>query len=75
MVTTVEFEGCVVGACIFRVVAGKFSHWKEPGSIILLVVGKSPEISLHYTVLPLGLAVSLGMEGGGEPLFDPQEVA
>ena len=70
VITTVEFKGCVAGARIFCIIVGKFSHWKEPSSIILLVIDKNPEIGLYCIVLPLSLAVSLGVEGGGKSLFN-----
>ena len=75
MIATVEFERYVANACIFCVIVSEFSHWKEPSPIILLVVDKNPEIGFHYTVLPLGLAVSLREEGGEKLLFNLQKVA
>ena len=74
MIIIIEFEGCVASAYIFRIIVDKFSHWKEPSPISLFVVDKSPEIGLYCTVLPFGLAVSLAVEGGGEPLFNAKEV-
>ena len=74
MLATVKFEGHIAGTRIFCVVVSKFSYWKEPSLIILLVVDKSPEISLYCTVLPLGLAISLRLEDSSKLLFDLQEV-
>ena len=70
----VEFERCMIGVRIFRVVVGKFSYWKEPSPINLLVVNKNPEICLYCIVLPLGLTINFGVKSSGEPLFDSEEV-
>jgi len=48
------------------VVVSTFRQRKELGPVDLLVVAKGWEISFHGLVLPLGLAVSLPLEGSRE---------
>ena len=70
MEATIQLEGGIAGAGIFRIILGKFSHRQEPCPVILLVVDEGPEVGLHFTILPFSLAVSLGVEGGRESLLD-----
>ena len=70
VIAIVEFERCVANAYILGIVVGKLSYQKELSSIILLVINKNSKISLHYTILPLNLAVSLRIEDNKEPLLD-----
>lgn len=74
MITIVEFKMSVAVAHILGIMVGKLSYQKEPCSIVLLVVEKSPEIDFHGTVLPLTLAVNLRVKAGGKPLLDFWEV-
>ena len=75
MIATVEFERRVAGARILRVVVGEFGHRKEPSPIVLLGIDEGSEIGFHRTILSVGLAIGLRVEGGGEPLLDSQEIA
>ena len=75
MVAAVQLERSVAGACIFGIVISKLGHRQEPGPIILFEIDKGLKVSLHGAVLPLRLAVGLGVENGGKPLFDAKKVA
>ena len=44
------------------------------GPVVLFIIDTKLEIGLYYTVLPLGLAISLGVENNGESLFNLKEV-
>ena len=70
MVAAVQLKRCVAGAGVFRIIIGKFSYRKESCPVVLLEVDKSLEVGFHRAVLPLGLAVSLRVEGGGESLLN-----
>ncbi len=75
MVATVELERRVAGAYILGVVVGELSHQEEPSPIIFLVIDESSQVGLHCTVLPLDLAINLGVESSREPSLDSQKVA
>ena len=65
----------MTGISIFHIIVSKFSHRKEPNPIILFIINKNLEISLYYTVLPLGLAINLGMESSRKLLLNFKKVA
>ncbi len=75
VVASVEFKRCVADARILDVVVGKLSYWKESSPIVLLIIDKNFEVSFYCTVLPLGLAISLRVEGSRELSLDFREVA
>ena len=70
VVTAVQLKRCIADAGIFRIIIGKFSHWNESCPVILLKVDKGLEVGFHRAVLPLGLVVSLKVEGGKKSLFN-----
>lgn len=74
MVVTVEFTRCVISTCILCIFIGKFSYEKEFSSVILLVVDKNPKVGLYYSVLSLGLDVSLRIKSNKEFLLHFQKV-
>ena len=74
MVAEVKLKGCVAGAGVFCLIIGEFSHRKEPSPVFPLEVDESMEVSFHCAVLPLGLAVSLRVEGCAKFPFDSEEV-
>ncbi len=59
-----EFEKRVVGAGIFCIIVGEFSHRQWSSPVILFVIDEDSEVGLHRTILPFGLAVGLQVEGG-----------
>ncbi len=59
---------------IFGVVISKFSYYKEPNLMILLVVNKSPKVGFYHTILRLSLAVNLRMEGDKKSSLNLKEV-
>ena len=74
MIAAVQLKRRVAGARIFCIVIHKLSHWQEPGPIILLEIDEGSKVGLHGTVLPLRLTVSLRIESGGKPMFDPKKI-
>ena len=70
MEATIQLEGDIAGAGIFRIIIGEFSHWQESCPVIRLLVEKGPEVGLYCIILPLSLAVSLGVEGCRESSLD-----
>ena len=60
----------MTGASVLGIVVGKLRHGKKPCQIILLEVDKNLEVGFHYTILPLGLPVCLGIESGKEFLLN-----
>lgn len=64
MVTAIQLERRVAGCC------RRTQPWGESCPVILPAVGEASKVGLHRAVLSLGLAVSLWMEGGGEPSLD-----
>lgn len=73
MVTIIKLKKHMANACILCIIVGKFSYWKELSPIIFLVINKNPEVGFYCTVLSLGLAISLRIEGGGEFLLIPRK--
>ena len=65
----------MTSASIFRIIISEFSHRKKPSPIVLFVIDKNSEMSLHRTILSLGLAISLKVESSEEPLLDPKKIA
>lgn len=56
-VATVELERHIASVCI---VIGTLSYQKEPSPIFLVVINKNSKVlDFHYTILPLGPAISL----------------
>ena len=74
VVAAVQLKWCVAVASIFCIIIGELSHWKELCLVVLLEFDEDTEISFYCAVLPLGLAVSLRVEGCGKSLFDSEEV-
>ena len=74
MVAVVQLKGCVAGAGIFRIIISKFSHQKEPCSVVLLEINEGTKVGFHCAVLPLGLAVNLRIEGCGKSPFNSEKV-
>lgn len=56
---TIEFKRYVVNTQILNIVVGKFSYQKELNLIILSIIDKRSEISLHCIMLLFCLAISL----------------
>ncbi len=65
----------MTGAGIFRIIISKFSHKKELNLIILFIIDKNLETGLYYMVLPLSLAINLGVKSSKEFLLNLKEVA
>ena len=65
----------MTGTSIFHIIVSKFSHKKEPSLIVLFAIDKNLVISLYYTLLSLGLAISFKVESSAKPLFYLKEVA
>lgn len=63
MEAAVQLERGVAGTGVFCILVGEFSHRQQPCPVVLLIVDEGPEIGLHCAVLPLGLAICLGVEG------------
>lgn len=70
MGAAVQLERRVTGARILGVVVRKLGHLQEPSPVNLFVVDEGLGLCLHRVVLPFGLSVGLGIEGGGELTFD-----
>ena len=64
VVAAVQLERYVTGAGVFCILIGKFSHWKEPYSVVLFKVDEGSEVGFHGAVLSLGLTVCLRVEHG-----------
>ncbi len=63
VVATIELEQVVTDAGILGIVIGKFRYWQQLGPIILLLIDKCFEVFFYCTVLSLGLAICLRVEG------------
>ena len=70
METAIQLEGDRVVAGIIRIISGEFSHRQEPFPVLLLIVGKDPEINRYCTILSFCLTVSLEVKGDRESLLD-----
>lgn len=64
----------MTGIDIFRIIVSKFSYRKELGQIIWFVINERSEISLHYTVFSLSLAINLRINSSEELLLNFQEM-
>ena len=65
----------MAGARTLGVVVGELVYRKEPCSIVLFKVNKSPKVNLHSVVLLFCLTVCLRMERSREPPFNAKKVA
>lgn len=75
MIAKIELKKNIANTNILSIIIGKFNHWEKPNPIILLIINKRSEISLYYTILPIGLTISLRVKYSREPLLDSKEVA
>lgn len=64
MIATIKLEWCMTGAGIFYIIISKFSHLVELDQIIQFNIDETSKISLHYTILPFSLTISLWLENG-----------
>lgn len=74
MVVIVELKRRMAGVYIFGVIVDKLNYPKEPSPIILLIINKTSAVSLHCTVLLLGMAISLRVKSSRELLVDLKKV-
>lgn len=74
MIAIVKLKKYMANAYILRIVVNKLNHQEKSSLIILRVVDKSLKIGFYHTVLPLCLAISLSVKGGGELLLNPKKV-
>ena len=68
-------EGGGARSGVRGVVVGELGEGKEVDPVVLLVVDVDSEVLLEHLVDAFGLAVGLGVVGGGEVGFDAKEVA
>ena len=59
---------------IFCIIINKFSYRLKLGLVLLFVINKNLEIDLYYTILFLGLTISLGVKIGEKLLLNSKEV-
>ena len=70
MEDTIQLKGDIGSAGIFYIIIDKFSYQQESYLVILLIVDKSPEVSLHCTILSFSPIISLRFESDREFLLD-----
>lgn len=75
MIVAVELKKCMSSIHNLSITICKFSHGQVFCSVVLLSIDKNTQISLHYTVLSLGLAVYLWMKYSKELSFNVKKVA
>lgn len=63
VVVKVKLKKNVIDIGIFIIIVCKFSYWQEVYLVILILIYKSFEICLYYTIFSFCLAISLKIKG------------
>ena len=74
VITTVELKRCVASTRILGVIISEFRHWQKSSPIVLLPIDKGSKVGFYGAILPLSLAVGLGVRSGRETSLDTQEI-
>ena len=74
MIFAIKFKKCLADTYIFCIIKCKFRYRWKSYVIILLLIDEGSKVFLHYTILPLSLAVYLQIKGNEELLLDVKKV-
>ena len=74
MISAVELKKYMANNYIFYIIIYKFHYRQKLCLVILLPIDKLFELSFHYIILSLGLAICLKMKNGKELLLNVKKV-
>lgn len=75
IIVALELERRIVVTCILGILLYKFRNGQEPCRVNLPPIDKIIQISFHFTILLLGLAVCLQIKCDGKLLLNAKEIA